>query len=73
METNRAADDSVDRRADRGLRRTLFEAPLEKASGGRLYAPAYPQLVEGEDGRIWGVADGLVSEQGPNYALAKRI
>jgi len=67
------AGDSVDRRESRGLRRTLFEAPLEKVSGGRLYAAAYPKLVEGEDGRGWGVADGLVSEQGPNYALAKRI
>jgi hypothetical protein len=50
--------------ASRGVRR-LAQAPVRAASRGRLYAPAYA------DGRP--VADVLVEQQGPNYALAKRL
>jgi hypothetical protein len=50
--------------AGRGLRRIL-QAPLRAVSGGRLFAPAYPGTST--------VADVLVAQQGPNYALAKRI
>jgi hypothetical protein len=56
----------------RGAGRVL-QAPLRLASRGRLLRPAYPREVAGEDGRTWGLADGLVAQQGPNYALAKRI
>jgi hypothetical protein len=50
--------------AARGARR-IAQAPLRAVSRGRLYAPAYA------DGRP--VADVLVEQQGPNYALAKRV
>ena len=50
--------------AGRGLRRIL-QAPLRALSLGRLFAPAYPGTSR--------VADVLVAQQGPNYALAKRI
>jgi len=50
--------------ANRGVRRVL-QAPLRALSRGGLFAPAYP-------GRST-VADVLVAQQGPNYALAKRI
>ncbi len=50
--------------ANRGMRR-LLQAPLRAVSGGRLFAPAYPGAST--------VADVLVAQQGPNYALAKRI
>jgi hypothetical protein len=50
--------------ASRGLRRIL-QAPLRALSLGRLFAPAYPGTSR--------VADVLVAQQGPNYALAKRI
>ena len=43
----------------------LLQAPLRAASAGRLLRPAYA------GGRR--LADGLVRQQGPNYALAKRI
>lgn len=43
------------------------------ATGGRMFAPNYPEVVEGEDGRSWGIADSLVPQQGPNYALAKML
>lgn len=38
-----------------------------RLSGGRLLQPNYP------DGGDPGIADSLVAQQGPNYALAKRI
>jgi len=50
--------------ASRGLRR-VAQAPLRALSRGRLFAPAYPGTSR--------VADVLVPQQGPNYALAKRI
>jgi hypothetical protein len=58
VETARAAY------AGRGLRR-FAQAPLQRGSGGRLFSPAYA------DGTP--VADVLVTQQGPNYALAKRL
>ena len=48
----------------RGPRRVL-QAPLQLASGGRAFAPAYAADSV--------VADSLVRQQGPNYALAKRL
>ena len=45
--------------------RRLAQAPLKALSGGRLYRPAYAEAVP--------VADALVEQQGPNYAIAKRL
>ncbi len=41
--------------------------PLQVLSGGRLLRRAYPA------GADPGICDGLVPQQGPNYALAKRL
>jgi hypothetical protein len=43
------------------------------ATGGRVFGRNYRELVDGEDGRRWGIADCLVPQQGPNYALAKMV
>ena len=59
-------------RRHRGLRH-LYEQPIRRASGGWLYAGAYPELLTGEDGHSLGVADAPVKDQGPNYALVKRL
>ena len=40
---------------------------LQSLSGGRLLRPAYPA------GSDPGICDSLVAQQGPNYALAKRL
>jgi hypothetical protein len=48
----------------RGVRR-VAQAPLKLLSGQRLYRPAYAE------GSL--VADALVEQQGPNYAIAKRL
>ncbi len=46
---------------------------LRRLSGNRLFGANYPAVVDGEDGRRWGIADALVPQQGPNYALAKML
>jgi hypothetical protein len=45
----------------------LAGRPLRAASGGRLLRPAYGP------GADPGISDTLVAQQGPNYALAKRL
>jgi hypothetical protein len=43
------------------------------ATGGRLFRANYPATVTLPDGRTAGLNDSLVPQQGPNYALAKRV
>jgi len=45
----------------------MASQPLRALSGGRLMQPAYPP------GADPGISDNLVAQQGPNYALAKRL
>jgi len=52
-----------------GRRARWVSEPLHRVTGGRLLAPSYSTRLP--DGR--GVADGLVPQQGPGYALAKRL
>ena len=58
---------------DRGTLKRLAQAGLRAGSGGRSFVPHIESLVDAEDGSRWGVVDCLVIEQGPNYALAKRL
>ena len=60
------------RYAERGWR-GLAQGPVQLLSGRRLFRPNYPDTVSAADGRRFGVADCLVVQQGPNYALAKTI
>jgi hypothetical protein len=46
---------------------------LGSVSRGRLFAPNYPQTCRSATGTPYGIADCLVPQQGPNYALAKRL
>lgn len=50
-----------------GLRAT--QAPARALGRGRLFAPAYRGVVDGQPG----IADVLIPQQGPSYALAKRL
>ncbi len=59
--------------AERGSVKRLAQAALHLGSGGRSFAPHIETLVADDAGRRWGVVDALVIEQGPNYALAKRL
>jgi hypothetical protein len=58
---------------ERGTLTRLAQAGLRAGSGGRSFAPHIEALVKADDGSRWGVVDCLVIEQGPNYALAKRL
>lgn len=58
---------------ERGTLKRLAQAGARAGSGGRSFVPHIESLVEADDGSRWGVVDGLVVEQGPNYALAKRL
>jgi hypothetical protein len=51
----------------------LWQEPLRWASRDRLFTPNVQRILEGPDGFRAGVVDALVLEQGPNYALAKRL
>ena len=62
-----AVEQSVRAYAGRSRTAKLLGRPLRTVSGGRLLRRAY---VPGADP---GIADSLVAQQGPNYALAKRL
>jgi hypothetical protein len=50
--------------------RRVLQAPLHLAN---LFEPAYQDTVIDDSGHEVGIADCLVPQQGPNYALAKRL
>jgi hypothetical protein len=62
-----AVAQAVNTYRSRSLTARLGSWPLHTLSGGRLLGRAYPP------GADPGVCDGLVPQQGPNYALAKRL
>ena len=69
-----ALADSVMRAyAERGTIKRLAQAGLRAGSRGRSFVPHIEALIDADDGSRWGVVDSLVIEQGPNYALAKRM
>jgi hypothetical protein len=51
----------------------LVRSAARTATRGRLFAPNYAELLATPDGLRLGIADCLVKQQGPNYALAKRL
>jgi len=66
---------SMQRWDERDLMARAAGMPLRALSGGRWLRPHVTALIESRDlpGRHFGVCDALVVEQGPNYALAKRL
>lgn len=67
------ARDVMTRYAGRGLVKKLAQLGARLGSGGRGFAPHIEALVDAGDFGHWGLVDALVVEQGPNYALAKRL
>jgi hypothetical protein len=47
--------------------------PMRFGTAGRAFVPHYRSTVRDSSGRELGVADTLIAQQGPNYALAKRL
>ena len=58
-----------ERWAHRGMALRGVQAPARALGRGRLFAPAYRDAKQGRSG----IADVLVPQQGPNYAVAKRL
>ncbi len=58
---------------ERYARRRALHRLGRLGSAGHLYAPNYDRMLRAVDGRQVGINDSLVPQQGPNYALAKRI
>lgn len=56
----------------RWCRRGALARALGLASGGRFFAPNFPE-ADGAAEPPAGLVDALVLQQGPNYALAKRL
>jgi hypothetical protein len=46
---------------------------VQALTAGRLFRRSYPTTVTVPDGRELGIADCLVVQQGPNYAIAKQV
>jgi hypothetical protein len=67
-------DAVLDARARYSNRLTrLVEKPIDLVSGGRLFHPHYADAAHPDANPPYGVADNLIGQQGPNYALAKRM
>lgn len=64
-----AVEESRRRWESRGLGAVL-QAPLRLAG---KFEPNYPEDHVAADGTLFGINDSLVPQQGPNYALAKRL
>lgn len=58
---------------ERPLPLRLAQGGLRMATGDRVFRPAIEECLDGKDGYRAAVFDTLVTQQGPNYALAKRI
>lgn len=61
------------RYAQRSTLRQTALSPVRALSAGRWLRPHITELITGDQGRRYGLVDALVVEQGPNYALAKRL
>jgi hypothetical protein len=59
--------------ARRPAMQRAWHGPLRLASGDRLFQPNVERLESTAEGLEYGLIDSLIVEQGPNYALAKRI
>lgn len=57
---------------NRGWVKRVAQAGVRAGSRGRTFLPHIESLIEGPGG-VHGIVDALVVEQGPNYALAKRL
>jgi hypothetical protein len=62
------------RHAQRSRLKETALSPVRALSGGRWLRPHIGQLIHNAaNGHDYGLVDALVVEQGPNYALAKRL
>jgi len=57
----------------RPVMQRAWQEPIRLASGDRLFHENVEAIERPEHGPAFGLVDALVVEQGPNYALAKRL
>jgi hypothetical protein len=61
------------RYAQRGMLGRTAQATLRGMSRGALYQPNTGRIIDCSNGQRYGTVDCIVLQQGPNYALAKRL
>lgn len=64
---------SEDKLAQRSQLHTRLSKGISLLSAQRFFKPNSHDLIQSNNGEKYGIADSLVVEQGPNYALAKRL
>lgn len=57
----------------RPVMQRAWQEPIRLASGDRLFHENVESVEHSEHGPAFGLVDAIVVEQGPNYALAKRL
>ncbi|AXI04079.1 hypothetical protein [Aquirhabdus parva] len=67
------ANEARDRFGKRPFVRRVLTDAIHVALLKNFFVPNTDALIRSENGKSYGVADCLVIEQGPNYALAKRL
>ncbi|MBC7917868.1 MAG: hypothetical protein H7Y28_08665 [Rhodoferax sp.] len=71
--TRETAQASMEAYAARKMTKRTLQGSLHLATGDRFFQPNIEALRESDKGVQYGVVDSMVIEQGPNYALAKRL
>lgn len=51
----------------------LWQEPIRALTGNHFFAPNVTQMLALAPGKEAGIVDSMVEQQGPNYALAKRL
>ena len=66
-------DDVMDAARGRWPNRPWWTRAVRPLTLGHAFREAYRETAVGDDGRRWGLQRTVVSVQGPNYLLAKRV
>lgn len=64
---------SIQKYQDRSKLQKSVTKGISSLSLKQMFKPNQQKLISSDNGKAYGIADCLVIEQGPNYALAKRI
>ncbi len=67
------ADEAAQRFGNRPFVRRFLTDAIHVALLKNFFVPNNDELILSQNGKYYGIADCLVIEQGPNYALAKRL
>ncbi len=68
-----ASQAAAARYGQRAVLGRVAQAALRGVSRGALYQPNVCRIIESSNGQRYGTVDCLILQQGPNYALAKRL